>query len=179
MYIRAHIYLILFYRNGNTNEKFTWKNNNNEEGKGRYKFSNTYNPVSKVKATVYSDSGKKNSEASKTCEFKIINNWVCSSYVNSACTVTVPTKEFYAEENNKPVSVAYTIKSTLSESYSACDCKQWNIDVSGATHTLGCNSKPFKKHEIKKSIELAPNNASNKEYTLTGSLTTSRKLLTI
>lgn len=179
MYIRAHIYLILFYRNGNTNEKFTWKDNDNKKDKGRYTFSNAYNPVSKVKAIVYSDKEKTKKKKTYLCNLKIINNWVCSSYVNSACTVTVPTKEFYAEENNKPVSVAYTIKSTLSESYSACDCKQWNIDVSGATHTLGCNSKPFKKHEIKKSIELAPNNASNKEYTLTGSLTTSRKLLTI
>lgn len=126
---------------------------------------------------MYSDKEKKDSKKTKTCELKIINNWVCSSYVNPACTVTVPTKELYAEENNKPVPVAYIIESTLNEKYSACDCKQWNIDVSGTAHTLGCSSKPFEKHAIEKSIELAPNNANNKEYTLTGSLTTSRKLL--
>lgn len=142
-----------------------------------YALSNVYNPLSNVTFigytyvlfVIYTEL------ESKECQLDITNTWKCGKYVEDACTIDVSTTETYADKYGGKARINYTIKSTLDENYPECDCKEWNVDVSGETHKLSCERGRYDEHTVTETIELAPNNENKAYYVLTGKIITNRK----
>lgn len=136
--------------------------------------SNAYNPLSKVTASRGSGWDKKE----EIWLFNVRNNWRCSEYISNPCSIKISEDTvLYAEENGKPISFKYTIKSKLKWYYKECGCKEWNVDLSDTPYQENCSENEYEEHEINRTITLSPNDKNNPKYKLSCSLLTSRKLI--
>ena len=123
-------------------------------------------------------------KAKDSCWYNITTTWNCATYVTDGCKrETEETVTKVASSNGATTDVDYKFKSKLMWEYELCSCKNWMATVVGedgntyATNNLGCNPgwSELSGYSHSTLFNLPPNNATNKKYTITAYLISTRK----